>query len=247
MGSGMFRNYLLWSLSWSQMLSHLFPFLFLGVGISWSGIILLVLVVFSLFNPAITLQFNPLTIPSVTLLNRPLNPTLVSGNWKSPTKYAIFGGACVKTLLPQRRICLSEDVLPPTFVQLVILKLNPQNIFCFTAHGLGQFWLGSSFPFIGSHGPPNSAIKWSSLIMDSMSKPDACDTLSSVAFIAWHIAWHIWKSRNEFIFQHVPVNPTAKAKFAIWEFENSPVRTLVHMDITIRVRTSRLGSGLSCS
>ncbi|KAH7865092.1 hypothetical protein Vadar_002098 [Vaccinium darrowii] len=86
-----------------------------------------------------------------------------------------------------------------------------------------------SYPFNGAHGPPTSALKWTSEVVDSLSKDEANATLSLAAFTAWFI----WKARNNFIFRHAPVNPLetmSRANFARWEFSNSSVISSVHMD-----------------
>lgn len=54
-------------------------------------------------------------------------------------------------------------------------------------------------------GYPSSVLKWTSQVLDDRSGKEASLFLGKAATIAWHI----WKSRNEFIFKHVPVNPKA--------------------------------------
>lgn len=90
-------------------------------------------------------------------------------------------------------------------------------------------WFGCNVVLDGTIGRPNSTIKWTANILESMPKTEAMDFLSKVTFIAWNI----WKGRNDFVFCNERVNPTilmAKANFAQLEFSSTRVTHSVQMD-----------------
>lgn len=75
----------------------------------------------------------------------------------------------------------------------------------------------------------SSILKWTSHILDSRPVEEAKSLLERVVFIAWYI----WKSRNEFIFESVPVNPMAtmlRAMEAYGEFLSISNSQQVPMD-----------------
>ncbi|KAI8543151.1 hypothetical protein RHMOL_Rhmol08G0195200 [Rhododendron molle] len=79
------------------------------------------------------------------------------------------------------------------------------------------------------HGHPSSVQKWTSQIVDDLKGEQLMGYLEKIVMIAWHI----WKSRNDFVFNYNPVDPERtlrKAFAAIYEFSELRIPSLIHTD-----------------
>lgn len=90
-------------------------------------------------------------------------------------------------------------------------------------------WFGSNVQLDVGKGHPVSAQRWMSQVVDVLNGKDLTRFLSRVI----KVAWHIWKSKNEFIFSSNPINPkrtVRRADEASCEFSKIRVQRLIHMD-----------------
>ncbi|KAI8548092.1 hypothetical protein RHMOL_Rhmol07G0245500 [Rhododendron molle] len=64
-------------------------------------------------------------------------------------------------------------------------------------------WFGCNLNLNVGHGHPSSVQKWTSQIVDDLKGEQLMGYLEKIVMIAWHI----WKSRNDFVFNYNPVDP----------------------------------------
>ncbi|KAI8544640.1 hypothetical protein RHMOL_Rhmol08G0312200 [Rhododendron molle] len=90
-------------------------------------------------------------------------------------------------------------------------------------------WFGCNVQWMGEQGPPHSVIKWTSQAVEDLQEKELIRYLSRVVVIAWYI----WKSRNEFVFNSDPINPEKTVRRiieALKESREARVPQMIHMD-----------------
>lgn len=65
-------------------------------------------------------------------------------------------------------------------------------------------WFGSDLKFNIDGGPNLSVLKWSSDLLNRSESSKEWE--SFISLIVW-IGWFIWKDRNNFVFNHIVVEP----------------------------------------
>lgn len=68
-------------------------------------------------------------------------------------------------------------------------------------------WFGCNIKPQGDLGGNASVIKWVADMMENLTVKEVTNLMGRVA----QIAWNIWKSRNDFVFNKTKVNPQATA------------------------------------
>lgn len=90
-------------------------------------------------------------------------------------------------------------------------------------------WFTFNVRTLGDLGSNACALKWTAEMVDMMPRSEAIDFMGKVALIAWHI----WKSRSNYIFRRSKIDPVATiaAINKAW-FESSSILEIsnVHMD-----------------
>ncbi|KAI8551674.1 hypothetical protein RHMOL_Rhmol06G0204500 [Rhododendron molle] len=123
-----------------------------------------------------------------------------------------------------RRRCGSSKVCP-------ICESFEESIehILFDCQWVRAVWFGCNLNLNVGHGHPRSVQKWTSQIVDDLKGEQLMGYLEKIVMIAWHI----WKSRNDFVFNYIPVDPERtlrKAFAAIHEFSDLRIPSLVHTD-----------------
>ncbi|KAI8544639.1 hypothetical protein RHMOL_Rhmol08G0312200 [Rhododendron molle] len=99
----------------------------------------------------------------------------------------------------------------------------------FVPHKNLAVWFGCNVQWMGEQGPPHSVIKWTSQAVEDLQEKELIRYLSRVVVIAWYI----WKSRNEFVFNSDPINPEKTVRRiieALKESREARVPQMIHMD-----------------
>ncbi|KAI8548093.1 hypothetical protein RHMOL_Rhmol07G0245500 [Rhododendron molle] len=97
-----------------------------------------------------------------------------------------------------RRRCGSSKVCPicESFEESIEHTL-------FDCQWVRAVWFGCNLNLNVGHGHPSSVQKWTSQIVDDLKGEQLMGYLEKIVMIAWHI----WKSRNDFVFNYNPVDP----------------------------------------
>ncbi|XP_028095770.1 uncharacterized protein LOC114293006 [Camellia sinensis] len=138
---------------------------------------------------------------------------------KVPPKICHFWWRVCRNVLASRenlfrRKCASSSMCP-----LCHTASETVEHILFGCDWVRPVWFGSAINYKVDWGAIHSVLQWSSVMMDILGNDE--DRNSFFSLVAW-IGWYIWKDRNNFVFNHIPVEPSStlhRARVAMAEFE----------------------------
>ncbi|KAI8001217.1 putative ribonuclease H protein [Camellia lanceoleosa] len=150
---------------------------------------------------------------------------------KVPPKIRHLWWRACKNVLASRENLFRKRCAPSNVYPICQCKIESVEYLLFDCGWVRAVWFGSDLNFKVDCGATQSIEKWlCELVANSKNEEDRAFCLGKVSWIGWFI----WKDRNNYIFNHYPVEPSStlhRARVAMAEYEYvtiSPVVSFSH-------------------